>query len=50
VDADPGEATNLALQMPKKAAALHHQLKNWQKLVGANLPQPNPGYKRRASD
>lgn len=46
LDADPGEATNLASKMPEKAATLHLQLKNWRKSVGARLPQPNPAYKR----
>jgi arylsulfatase A len=47
LDTDPGETTNLALQMPEKATALRRQLKRWQKSVGANLPRPNPSYVRK---
>jgi len=50
LDTDPGEATNLVRQMPKKAATLHRQLKNWQKTVAASLPKQNPGYVRKSSD
>lgn len=38
LDSDIGEQTNLAQQMPQKAAALREQLQAWRKETRANLP------------
>lgn len=39
---DPGEARNLAAEMPKKAAELQGRLRAWLDSVAAQKPQPNP--------
>ncbi len=38
---DPGEATDLADQVPERAAALYRRLKQWRQEVDAQLPRPN---------
>jgi uncharacterized sulfatase len=38
---DPGEVTDLADQVPQRAAALHRRLKQWRQEVNAQLPRPN---------
>jgi arylsulfatase A-like enzyme len=42
---DPGEKTDLAAQMPDKAASLLHQLHHWRTQVGAAMPAANPAFK-----
>ncbi|MBI5685868.1 MAG: sulfatase [Verrucomicrobia bacterium] len=42
---DLGEKTDLAKQMPDKAAALCQQLHAWRESVGAAMPTPNPAYR-----
>jgi arylsulfatase A len=42
---DISEQTDLAGQMPKKATELHARLDAWRRLVGAQMPMPNPDYK-----
>ncbi|MCX6908599.1 MAG: sulfatase-like hydrolase/transferase [Verrucomicrobia bacterium] len=42
---DLGEKTDLAKQMPEKAAALCQQLHAWRESVGAAMPSPNPAFK-----
>lgn len=37
---DPGEATNLADEMPDLAKELHGILRNWREEVGADMPTP----------
>jgi len=41
---DPGEQHDLATAQPERAAQLRVRLHDWWKEVGAQLPQPNPGY------
>ncbi|MDF1574055.1 MAG: sulfatase [Bacteroidales bacterium] len=41
---DPGEARNLAKEMPEKAGELLQLLHSWQKEVGAGGMDPNPDY------
>jgi arylsulfatase A-like enzyme len=42
---DLGEKTDLAPQMPDKAASLLQQLHHWRSQVGAASPTPNPAFK-----
>ena len=42
---DLGEKTDLAPQMPDKAASLLQQLHHWRTQVGAASPSPNPAFK-----
>jgi arylsulfatase A-like enzyme len=42
---DPGEKTDLAPQMPDKAASLLQQLHHWRTQVGAAMPTANPAFK-----
>ena len=42
---DLSEKTDLAAQMPVKAASLLHQLHLWGTQVGAAMPTPNPAFK-----
>ncbi len=42
---DPGETTDLATQLPDKAATLRDELHDWRKTVEAAMPEDNPGYK-----
>jgi arylsulfatase A len=42
---DPGEQTDLAMQMPDKFALLLQQLHHWRKEVGAAMPTGNPAFK-----
>jgi len=39
---DFGEQNNLAVKEPEKVKALHAQLAQWRKNVGARMPTPNP--------
>ncbi|MGH8020718.1 MAG: sulfatase, partial [Opitutaceae bacterium] len=39
---DPGEKNNLATAEPARTAALHAQLREWRRAVGAKMPAPNP--------
>ena len=41
---DPGESTNLARDMPERAAQLRDQLHAWRKQVDAQMPTANPDY------
>jgi arylsulfatase A len=41
---DPGERTDLAAQMPEKAAELSARLHAWRRSVGAAMPKPNPSF------
>jgi len=41
---DLGETTNLAEQMPEKAAGLQNLLRDWLEGVDAWMPIPNPNY------
>ncbi len=41
---DIGETRNLVKREPKRVAAMHANLKAWQKRVGAVFPAPNPGF------
>ena len=41
---DIGEKTDLASQMPAKAAALQRKLAAWRQSVNAAMPQPNPDF------
>lgn len=43
---DPSEQTNLAPGEPARAAELRARLDRWRRDVGAQLPTPNPGFKR----
>jgi len=43
---DLSEKTNLAARMPQKAAELRKKLDSWRKAVGAQMPRPNPNYRR----
>jgi arylsulfatase A-like enzyme len=42
---DPSEQTDLAAQMPDKAASLLKQLRDWRTQVGAAMPLPNSAFK-----
>jgi arylsulfatase A-like enzyme len=42
---DPAEQHDLATAQPERAAQLRVRLHDWWKEVGAQLPQPNPGYR-----
>ena len=42
---DLSEKTDLAKQMPDKAAELCRQLHVWRESVGAAMPTPNPAFK-----
>ena len=42
---DPTESRDLAAEQPERAKTLSRELANWQKQVGAKLPQPNPQYR-----
>ena len=46
--ADIGEKTNLAAREPARAAELRKMLHDWRRSVGARMPKPNPGYKKRS--
>lgn len=43
---DISEASNLADSLPEKKKELHQLLKKWRSEVNANLPVPNPIYKK----
>lgn len=43
---DLSEANNLAREMPEKVKEMHRQLVNWRKEVNAQMPLPNPEYKK----
>lgn len=43
---DVSEKNDLAKSMPDKAAELHRILKNWRQDVNAQMPTPNPDYRR----
>jgi uncharacterized sulfatase len=47
---DPGEAKDLAGQMPDKALALQTLLKRWRHEVSAQMPQANPAYDPKRAD
>lgn len=44
--ADIGEENDLSKTRPDKVKDLLYDLKKWQKEVNANMPLPNPGYKK----
>lgn len=47
---DPGEAQNLAAQLPEKTRELHEDLIDWQAALGAPVPsEPNPAYQPAAA-
>jgi arylsulfatase A len=41
---DPGEAHDLAVQQPERAAELRARLHQWWQDAGAQLPQKNPDF------
>ena len=41
---DPGEAYNLAIELPDRAKELHLKLQNWRVENEARMPSPNPEY------
>lgn len=43
---DIGEQTDLSTSNPAKAKALREKLHAWQKAVNANMPEPNPDYRK----
>lgn len=43
---DPGERRDLAAAMPELAAGLRHRLHQWRRSVDAQMPGPNPEYRR----
>jgi arylsulfatase A-like enzyme len=43
---DIGEKSNLAAKMPDKVKELHGLLMEWRKAVDAQMPTPNPDYRR----
>jgi hypothetical protein len=43
--ADPGEKKDLAASEPEMVEAMRGFLHRWRKLVDAQMPTPNPGYK-----
>jgi len=46
---DPSEQMDLAATEPAQAAILRQQLDRWRREVGAQLPQPNPVFKKKAN-
>ena len=44
---DPGEKTDLAPQMPDKAASILNRLHHWRTQAGAASPTPNPAFKSK---
>jgi hypothetical protein len=44
---DPREAHDLAAAQPERAAQPRARLHAWWQDVGAQLPQPNPGYRAK---
>jgi arylsulfatase A-like enzyme len=46
LQADPGETTDLAAEMPEQALLLYQQLDAWRERVGAQLPRPNPQFEK----
>lgn len=47
LEADIGEAKDLSMSQPEKAAELRARLAAWRTSVGAQLPTPNPHYDER---
>ncbi|MBI4626446.1 MAG: sulfatase [Verrucomicrobia bacterium] len=47
LEADIGEAKDLSMSQPEKAAELRARLAAWRTSVGAQLPTPNPQYDER---
>ena len=43
---DMSETNNLAPRMPEKTKELHAMLRRWREAVAANMPPPNPEYKK----
>jgi arylsulfatase A-like enzyme len=43
---DIGEKNDLTSKMPDKAKELHQMLKDWRKTADAQMPTPNPDYKK----
>lgn len=44
LNADPGEAVNLAAKETGARDRLHGELRAWREAIGAKLPTPNPSY------
>ena len=44
---DPGEKTDLAAQMPDKAASILKRLHHWRTQAGVASPTPNPAFKSK---
>ena len=44
---DEGERINLAQRLPERARELTGRLQRWRRRVGAEMPTPNPDWKRR---
>ena len=44
--ADPGEQNDLSMREPEKRRSMLADFRKWQKEVNANLPLPNPDYKK----
>ncbi len=47
---DISEKNNLAAKMPEKTAQLKKMLRDWQKSLDAQMPQPSPGYKAKTEN
>ncbi|WP_442508677.1 sulfatase [Novipirellula sp. SH528] len=50
LDADPGESSDLSLQMPVTTERLSSQLKAWLLHVNARIPSPDPHYDSKATE
>ena len=44
---DISESKDVSKKYPAKSKQLYALLKNWQKEVNANMPIPNPNYKKK---
>jgi hypothetical protein len=44
LEADPGETTNLADQLPQQVDSLRNLLLAWRLDLDAQMPAPNPNY------
>ncbi|KAA6438961.1 sulfatase [Dyadobacter flavalbus] len=47
VKEDVGETRDLSATEPEKTQELLHALQEWRKQVNANMPEPNPDYRRK---
>ncbi len=44
---DIGQKQDLAKKMPDRVTQMHNMLKQWRKSVDANMPRPNPNWKKK---